>query len=187
MLFTTTDKDKTFVFSWGNNELGTLGLGDQSDRSIPTVIEPLLERNFTAIACGRQHTLLLEQSGVVYGFGSNERGQLGLGEEIQFLSNPKANHDVTGVRKIFCGAHASAAITSKPRAPPNTDSDENDLYVWGNTYLGEDSEEVKGLAEKIARWPEMKKQKFKSVAFFDEGLLLLSRKSKSALAHTLAQ
>ena len=28
MLFTTTDKDKTFVFSWGNNELGTLGLGD---------------------------------------------------------------------------------------------------------------------------------------------------------------
>ena len=85
MLFTTTDKDKTFVFSWGNNELGTLGLGDQSDRSIPTVIEPLLERNFTAIACGRQYTLLLEQSGVVYGFGSNERGQLGLGEEIAAL------------------------------------------------------------------------------------------------------
>lgn len=58
--------------------------------------------------------------------------------------------------------------------------------MWGKTCLGEDSEEVKGLAEKIARWPEMKKQKFKHVAFFEEGLLLLSRKSNPAAALTSA-
>lgn len=94
------------TFSWGLGAFGQLGHGKLSDEPRPRVIEALLQagRAF-AVGCGQQHTAVLLKpspptrpdiaapdvtsavdggcnSGVLYGFGHAEWGQLG---EIGFV------------------------------------------------------------------------------------------------------
>jgi len=51
-LFTTIDKNKTLVYSWGHNQYGQLGLNDDKDRNTPTLIEAVLDYNFKKVQCG---------------------------------------------------------------------------------------------------------------------------------------
>lgn len=66
------------VESCGWNRFGQLGLGDQADRCRPTLIPGSWFGGFAAeVAAGYWHSLVLDSTGVVYGFGGNDRGQLG--------------------------------------------------------------------------------------------------------------
>jgi E3 ubiquitin-protein ligase HERC4 len=62
------------VYGWGYNKHGQLGLDDDKDRSIPTIVEKVLDLNFTKVSCGNYHTALLEENGCVCVFGNNEFG-----------------------------------------------------------------------------------------------------------------
>lgn len=73
-LFTTIDKNKTLVYGWGQNKFGQLGLGDDKDRSTPTLIDKVLDFNFKKVSCGNSHTALLDEGGVLFTFGNNEYG-----------------------------------------------------------------------------------------------------------------
>jgi len=42
-LFTTIDKNKTLVYAWGYNKHGQLGLNDDKDRAVPTLVEHVLD------------------------------------------------------------------------------------------------------------------------------------------------
>ena len=44
------------IFSWGANEHGQLGLGDLTNRNIPTVVDALLSKKIVQIACGWLHS-----------------------------------------------------------------------------------------------------------------------------------
>jgi alpha-tubulin suppressor-like RCC1 family protein len=76
-LFTTIDKNKTLVYSWGSNQFGQLGLKDDRERSQPTLIEAVLEYNFKRASCGYNHTVLFEENGQLYACGNNAYGQIG--------------------------------------------------------------------------------------------------------------
>lgn len=73
-LFTTIDKNKTLVYGWGLNQHGQLGLGDDKDRNVPTLIELLLDYNFKKVKCGKNHTGLLDENSCLFMFGSNNHG-----------------------------------------------------------------------------------------------------------------
>ena len=62
-LFTTIDKNKTLCYSWGYNQHGELGLGDDTERNVPSLIESVLDYNFKKVSCGNYHTALLEEGG----------------------------------------------------------------------------------------------------------------------------
>jgi len=60
-LYTTIDKDKVLVYTWGLNENGQLGLNDKEERNQPTIVEALIDYSFKKIACGAVHTGFLEK------------------------------------------------------------------------------------------------------------------------------
>ena len=65
-----------YVYSFfGANGAGQLGLGDDIDKSIPTLIAKL--ENIIMVSCGNAHSLVLNKNGKVYSFGMGIQGQLG--------------------------------------------------------------------------------------------------------------
>lgn len=74
--FITNDN---IVLSCGFNSVyGQLGLGDTSNRIIPTKIPDL--NNVKQVACGHAHTIFLLDDGTIKVCGLNKYGQLGLGD-----------------------------------------------------------------------------------------------------------
>lgn len=71
------------VWAWGKNSDGQLGMGDTSYVKSPRriVVTNELGNNikFKAIAAGCWHSLILDEDGEVWSFGSDAYGQLGLG------------------------------------------------------------------------------------------------------------
>ena len=62
------------LWGWGDNSQGQLGIGDITDRWVPTLIK---SRSFKAIGVGTTHNIVLELDGTARTFGDNSAGQLG--------------------------------------------------------------------------------------------------------------
>ena len=74
-----------YVYAFGNNQWGQLGLGDENIRNIPILIPNL--NNIIRLAIGNQ-ALFLNLNGYVYVCGANDSGQLGLGN-LRTILTPK--------------------------------------------------------------------------------------------------
>jgi len=72
------------VFAWGDGSSGQLGLGDRAGRTAPTVIRWLTEKSIVVkeVYAGQARSFVRCATGVVYCFGSNNDGALGL--ELQY-------------------------------------------------------------------------------------------------------
>ena len=68
------------LWSWGrNNTYGQLGLGDMVTRSSPVQVGTL--RNWSKIACSKDHTIAIKTDGTLWTWGDNQLGNLGLGDK----------------------------------------------------------------------------------------------------------
>lgn len=47
------------VYSWGRGDFGQLGLGDESDRSFPSLVQSLADKDILHVAAGDFHTAFL--------------------------------------------------------------------------------------------------------------------------------
>src|SRR5690349_17347399 len=92
------------VFSFGKNEYGQLGLGNKIDQTTPQLITSLENIRIKKISCGRDHSLLLSEDGLIYSFGFNQFGQLGLGN-FDNQSTPQLIRSLENIRikNISCG------------------------------------------------------------------------------------
>ncbi|HMJ89392.1 MAG TPA: hypothetical protein VK530_06230, partial [Candidatus Acidoferrum sp.] len=72
------------VFAWGWNQNGQLGNGSTTNTGTPTLIPGVIA---TAIAAGRQHSLVIADCGVL-AWGDNLNGQLGIGVKGGSFSSP---------------------------------------------------------------------------------------------------
>ena len=115
-----TEEDE--VWSWGWGAHGQLGLGDTQDREIPTIINELTNQKIISLSCGDRHSFAITAGGQVYGWGSNEFGQLGCGKKGDTLLSPRIIGGLAGlvIVSISSGDRHSAAVT-------NTGS----VYTWG--------------------------------------------------------
>ena len=111
------------VFSTGNNNRGQLCLGDNESRSIPEQIN--LPEAAIDIAVGAEFTLILTSSKKVYGCGSNEFGQLGLGDAITSSTIPDDGNGLNGVESISAGLDFALVKTM------------DGLYVIGANTFGQ--------------------------------------------------
>ena len=129
--------DNGNVYAWGMNTYGQLGVGDTTNRSIPTPVltagSPMQGKTIVYIGAGKYHSLAVDSEGVVYSWGRNDFGQLGDGTSTQrtrpiavtTTGTPMAGKEIV-LAKSNSNTHATVALTS-----------DGSVYAWGdNTTLG---------------------------------------------------
>ena len=68
------------VFAWGEGKFERLGLGDESNRTIPTCIMSLAQNHTVRfVAAGGFRSAAITDSGLMFTSGGGEHGQLGCG------------------------------------------------------------------------------------------------------------
>lgn len=116
------------IIGWGNNTYGQLGLSSQDSDHEPVPRIYTFQIEISAISCGSSHTLILSSTGYVYSFGSNESGQLGLGESVsgvKSIPSPSLIRSISKISKITSGAWHSMALSVS-----------GELFTWGEGSTG---------------------------------------------------
>ena len=105
------------IFGWGRNNHGELGRGDNSKKNEilkPQKIDFQTKEKIKEICCGYHHTLVLSLNGLLYGWGDNQYGQLGLNKE-ESVNEPQIIEITENQEKfqyIHCYENSSFAITT---------------------------------------------------------------------------
>ena len=70
------------VFTWGDGDEGKLGLGDvRSNKLVPTLVRGELQNKVVVqIGAGIDYSIRLATDGLVYTWGNNEEGKLGVAD-----------------------------------------------------------------------------------------------------------
>lgn len=115
--------DSGDVYTWGYNASGQLGLGSTLNQAQPCrVTAGLTDVRVVKVVCGFSHTLCLSNDGVLFSWGANSNGQLGIGNKAGACM-PTA---ITAVHGRFVDvaathyAHISAAAVLQGK-----------VFVWG--------------------------------------------------------
>jgi alpha-tubulin suppressor-like RCC1 family protein len=114
-----------YLYSWGNNEYGQLGLGDMTYYSSPKQVGALT--NWLNLAGGYKHSIATKSDGTLWTWGYNINGALGLGNTTNY-SSPKQVGSLTTWSYVTAGYNFSAAIKT-----------DGTLWTWGvgtNGQLG---------------------------------------------------
>jgi len=99
------------VYAWGRNEAGQLGLGDTSDRFVPTLVNDITGYDVVEVATGKAHALFLTSCGKVLAAGSNENGQCGQGRKTGNLDTPKlVVYEGADIVSVACGQEFSVLL-----------------------------------------------------------------------------
>ncbi len=140
--YTMAIKKNGTLWAFGDNDTGQLGLGDKTERTVPTQVGT--ESDWAAVACsdgvgdrGRQlygdpytlddHTLALKKDGTLWAWGANDQGQLGLG-------SPGAADTTSPVRVGSDADWAAIAAGDDYSAALKTDGT---LWTWGHGQFGQ--------------------------------------------------
>ena len=112
-----TGEEKLMVC--GNMERGKLGLGRAFQTGVSFVLrEVSLPCKVKDVACGPFHMLAICKPGKnqkeegLFAWGSNEKGQLGIGSNTKIQSTPRQVLQMSGMkfRKVVCGTDFSLAM-----------------------------------------------------------------------------
>jgi len=89
------------VYTTGNNNKGQLCQGDTEDRDIFTKVNGLPPA--VSAAVGLDFTLILLSDGTVYGCGSNENGEIGLGPDVAYTTTPNNGNGLSNIVEVSAG------------------------------------------------------------------------------------
>nr|XP_040019686.1 probable E3 ubiquitin-protein ligase HERC4 isoform X1 [Gasterosteus aculeatus aculeatus] len=101
------------VYTWGRNSRGQLGLG-RSETCIdsPQRLGGLSALPLVLVAAGGEQSFALSVSGAVFGWGRNDRGQLGLGDTAdRHTATPVHCLNKKSIIHISCGKDHTAILT----------------------------------------------------------------------------
>ena len=117
------------VYSFGNNDCGQLGQGDNTARYEPTKIASL--SGAVAVDAGFEHSLVLLGNGDVYSFGGNAVGQLGHGDTTS-RSTPTKIATLSGVIAMAAGGLSCSGVSHSLAVLGN-----GDVYSFGDNCWGQ--------------------------------------------------
>jgi alpha-tubulin suppressor-like RCC1 family protein len=106
------------IYGWGRNDCGQLAKGYNSSLNEffkPEVIDFSKNIEIKQMSCGSSHTLALTTQGEIYGWGSNEFGQIGCGEVYgSYVLLPIKLHfgNAYEFQSVVCNFRRSYALTS---------------------------------------------------------------------------
>lgn len=108
---------------WGDGHGGALGLGDETDRSRPSLVPAA--GPWAEVSGGEHHTCARTDGGELWCFGQNARGQLGVLDLAARRSPSKVALD-RAVRSVSAGYETTCAIAV-----------DGSLWCWGENLEGQ--------------------------------------------------
>jgi RCC1 and BTB domain-containing protein len=99
------------VYAFGYNGSGELGLDNNVNQSIPSLVNGFNSEKVKAISCGSNHSLALTESGLLFSWGANSYYQLGLTGHQSIPSKVNFTDGVI-IKKIVCGPNHSLILTN---------------------------------------------------------------------------
>ncbi|KAM9042964.1 LOW QUALITY PROTEIN: X-linked retinitis pigmentosa GTPase regulator [Megaptera novaeangliae] len=129
------------VYTFGLGHFGQLGLGTFIfETSEPKAIENIKDQKISYVFCGENHTALITDLGLMYTFGDDRRGKLGLGLESfanQFVPTLCSNFLKFIVQLVACGGcHMLVFATPRLDVAEDVELDEiNDCRLPSATSL----------------------------------------------------
>ena len=163
-----------FIYSWGKNKNGELGIGTSVNAYIPTPITSLNTKNIISIEPGGRNTLLIKEDGNIYLCGSNIFGLLALNNETQnntllqktFKKINFFEEEEKKIKSISIAEFHCLALDIK-----------GNIYGWGGNLfnkLGEKNKFVNGKPEYIKNITKIKSIScgdYHSCALSEDGVL----------------
>lgn len=112
-----------YLYDWGFNAPGNLGLGNTTYYSSPKQVGALTD--WLLVAAGYAHTLAIKTNGTLWSWGNGNYGRLGLGNAT-YYSSPKQVGALTTWNYVACGGGSSFAIKN-----------DGTLWAWGYNFNGQ--------------------------------------------------
>jgi len=142
------------VFTWGHGRGGRLGHGDEHPQMFPRLVSALVGLRVVKVAAAENHTVCVTDQGLVFSWGSDRFGQLGLGNGAGSSSAAAATggqgqgqgstrlvpRRIEALRRclvadVSAGATHTVAVTR-----------EGEVYTWGGNKSGQLGYEGVGAA-----------------------------------------
>ncbi|CAJ1327670.1 unnamed protein product [Effrenium voratum] len=102
------------VLGFGENKHGQLGVGDFVSSATPKPVPSLHSRPVVRVCCGASHSLARTATGLLWAWGCNEHGQLGLGDlKPRFRPEQVKAMRVSRCVDVAAGSRHTLAITEK--------------------------------------------------------------------------
>lgn len=119
--------NNSYVYAWGRNDHGELGIGTVTNNNyLPLPVTSLNNLNVSSISIGGRHALILTEENEIYTCGSDLLGILGL-DSFTWKNIPKFKklESVKNIKfvKVDCGEFHSIGIT-----------DDGQTYAWGGNW-----------------------------------------------------
>ena len=105
-----------YVYSFGENKYGQLGLGDTEPRSYPTLIKDFLDKKIkvTQISCGYKHCSA-RGNNKAFSWGCNNCGQLGASHfknlTLPYFNDIKYSKMTNNIIQVSCGFRSTVFLT----------------------------------------------------------------------------
>ncbi|KPM08167.1 Regulator of chromosome condensation (RCC1) repeat protein [Sarcoptes scabiei] len=92
------------VYVWGWNESGQLGFSREEIKTetTPKLLEVSEDDNFMAIGAGSRHSMAVSENGILFGWGWNKYGQLGMSPQNVYFDSPNVIPFDYKVSNISC-------------------------------------------------------------------------------------
>lgn len=117
------------IFSWGYNAYGSLGNGDKLNKNLPqNITENFNDERVVDIVSGYTHSFAITETGRIFAWGANSKGQLGNGNKID-QDLPQDISSSFGSEKIVqlkTGVFSSMALT-----------EDGEVFAWGSNIYGQ--------------------------------------------------
>ena len=118
------DNKCVFVYSWGKNKEGELGLGHQHNVSVPKSVKKVSEIEVSWVSSSGHHSGMVSSGGEVYLCGSGLHGKLGvetMNPNVLRLTRLQLERE-TVVRGVACGDYHTLCLL-----------EDGSVLSWGGT------------------------------------------------------
>ena len=99
------------LLAFGLNHDGQLGLGHREDQTKPRLVRGLAGERIALVVCGGGHSIVVSTSGVMFAWGDNRAGQLGLGDR-------EGRPTPTALPPVESWASGDAGVEGRPGLRP---------------------------------------------------------------------